>query len=65
LIADNLWNKRARGTESKALLILKTEYISVLLLRDCEQSWEKDCKAVRQQWFDLPWEKPRCLSEIG
>ena len=52
MIADNFWSKRACGTESKALLILKkTENISVLLLRDCIQPWEKDSKAVRQQWL--------------
>ena len=50
---DNFWSKRACGTELKALLISKTEHISVLLLRDCKQSWEKDSKAAV---VDLPQE---------
>ena len=51
---DSFWSKRACGTESKALLISKkAEHISVLLLRDCKQSWEKDSKAAV---VDLPQE---------
>jgi len=60
---DSFWSKRACRTELKTLLISKkTEHISVLLSRDCKQSWEKDSKAAV---VDLPWEKPHCLSEIG
>ena len=65
MIADNFWSKRACGTELKALLISKkTEHniISVLLLREYKQSWEKDSKAAVVY---LPQEKPHCLSEIG
>ena len=54
MIVDSFWSKRACGTESKALLISKkAEHISVLLLRDCKQSWEKDSKAAV---VDLPQE---------
>ena len=65
MIADNFWSKRACGTKLKALLISKkTEHniISVLLLREYKQSWEKDSKAAVVY---LPWEKPHCLSKIG
>ena len=66
MIADNFWSKRACGTESKVLLISKkTEHISVLLLRDCKQSWEKDSKAVRQHAVvDLQWRSPVACQKL-
>ena len=65
MIADNFWSKRACGTELKALLISKkTEHISVLLLRDCKQSWEKDSKAVRQQWLTYHGRSPVACQKL-
>ena len=64
-MADNFWSKRACGTESKALLISKnTEHISVLLLRDCKQSWEKDSKAVSQQWLTYHGRSPVACQKL-
>ena len=58
MIVDSFWSERARGTESKALLISKkAEHVSVLLSRDCIQLWEKDRKAAV---VDLLREKPHC-----
>ena len=48
----------------ESLLISKTEHISVLLLRDCKQSWEKDSKAVRQQWLTYDGRSPVACQKL-